>query len=197
MTVYGNIDKAGFERSRIDHGFCPVRQSEQSIHRNSGSETGSPGECNAGAQKLRHAVPPVAVGSGRGAMKTFKHFMVRADRNDSELLPDRQPLRGSVTVKRPVFSRNSPGQILKQNIGQRTREFRKGFPFRWNSIFHIFRQNFFPSFNSERNFTFRCILERKHGFASARAVSRRPGCNRPQQIPGDNQVGIRTADAFR
>ena len=92
MTVDGDVDIALFEGADVDLGRGAMARAKHGIGADVGGDDPCKTESQAAAQELFHDALPIAIGADASAMVGIKDFVISADGQDIQILPDLLPL---------------------------------------------------------------------------------------------------------
>ena len=151
----------------------------------------------AAAQELSHETFKVAIRADACAMIRVKDFVIRADGDDVELIPDVLALFGRHGTDRAVVVRQRAAEVFEQDVGEFPRQARRTLAARLDAKGPADRSQFLFPKNRELQPPFGNELHREQDLAGMRAVLGRPGRRAAHEVARDDDVSIRTANAAR
>ena len=197
MTVYRDVDIALFQCADIDLRSHAVTDTEQAVCCNGCTDNAGEGKRQTTAQELLHYALPVTVCAAAGLMKCLEHLMIRADRNNIEILPDLLTLCRCTRLNRAVLCRNGTRHIFQQGICQIRSDMLNLSVLGLDTKALGGITNFLLSHNRDVQSAFCRPLEGENDLSRVHTVLRSTGSSGAEQISRNNQIGIRTTDALR
>ncbi len=194
MTMHREVDRLDTDSAKVGADTAALGQAVEAVHGDTGTNDAAPGKGQPAAQHLAGNVLPVAVGAGGSAVQRLEDLVIGAEREDVEFLPQCQALRRRHRLQGAVGPRQGTAEIVEEDhgdlAGQRFGrlgcvEDTKGFGGGDDLLRTEKGQVQVPVSRS---------LESQHYLATTSAVRRRP-CRCPaQQIAGDDQMSIGSAN---
>ena len=197
MPVDGDIDPALFECADVDLRGRAMPDTEESVRRDVCRDYARVAERQTAAQELLHRALPVAVRAAACAVERIKHLVIRADGKNVELLPDLLTFGGCKCRNGTILTGDGTRKILKQHVSELARETLRRLPARLDAerLAHLTDALFAEQRQLQP--TLGCEFQREQNLACMSTVLCHAARRAAQEVAGNDEIGIRTADPAR
>lgn len=197
VTVDSDIDVTFLQGADIDFRRSPVADAEHDVRADIGCDDASKAEGQATAQELFHNALPVAIGADAGAVIGVEDFVIGADGDDIQVVPDFLPFCRGHGFNCFVIVRRCPRQVGQEDIGQ--------FAGQGLDVVCVVRDaegladlmQFFDAENRQVEAALGDEFQGQENFSGMGSVLGYTGSGTAQEVARYDEVSIGTADAAR